>query len=69
MSFIERIRNIFSNDNPVQEPGKPRAGEFMGNPEERDAHDQQSRSQTAPPAPLDQKVRPETERKPGDTAN
>ncbi len=68
MSFIDRIRTIFSNNDPVQEPGKPTEGELMGNPEIRDAHDDQSRSQTDAPPPLDQKVRPESERNPGDTA-
>lgn len=66
MSLIERIRNIFTSNDSVQEPGKPRDGEFMGNPDVRDAHDQQSQDHTAPPAPLDEKVRPATERGKGD---
>ena len=68
MSFIESIRNIFSNKDSVQEPGHTGEGELMGNPGVRDAHDQDGLSQTAPPPPLEQKVRPESERKPGGIA-
>lgn len=65
MSFIERIRSFFSNDDPMREPGKTGEGELMGNPGVRDAHDQQGVEETSPPPPLDQKVRPESERTPG----
>lgn len=68
MSLIERIRSFFSTDDLVREPGKVGEGELMGNPGVRDAHDQQSVDEVAPPPPLEEKVRPPAERSPGAAA-